>query len=101
LAEPGGICVSKTAFDHIESKLPLGYEFLGEQTVKNIAKPVGAYRVVLESRITDIKGARPSAQGSWRKILVFGLVGALLIIAGTALAIRCAPDPCPSCTSSG
>jgi adenylate cyclase len=30
LADPGGICVSKTAFDHIETKLPLGYEFLGE-----------------------------------------------------------------------
>ena len=42
LADPGGICISKTAFDHIESKLPLGYEYLGEQTVKNITKPVGA-----------------------------------------------------------
>jgi len=37
LADPGGICISKTALDHIESKLPLGYEYLGEQTVKNIA----------------------------------------------------------------
>ena len=48
LAEPGGICVSKTAFDHIETKLPLGYEYLGEQTVKNIAKPVCAYKVLME-----------------------------------------------------
>ena len=40
LANPGGICISKTAFDQIESKLPYGYEFLGDQTVKNIAKPV-------------------------------------------------------------
>jgi len=30
LAEPGGICVSKTAFDHIESKLPYGYDFIGD-----------------------------------------------------------------------
>ncbi len=52
LAEPGGICISKTAFDHIETKLPLGYEFLGEQEVKNIAKPVGAYRVLMEPRVT-------------------------------------------------
>jgi len=52
LADPGGICISKTAFDQIETKLPFGYEFLGEQTVKNIAKPVGAYRVVLEPRVT-------------------------------------------------
>jgi adenylate cyclase len=52
LAEPGGICISKTAFDHIESKLPLGYEYLGEQTIKNIAKPVGAYHVLMEPRVT-------------------------------------------------
>jgi len=57
IADPGGICVSKTAFDHIETKLPLGYEFLGEQEVKNIAKPVGAYRVLMEPRVTiaDVK----------------------------------------------
>jgi adenylate cyclase len=53
LAEPGGICISKTAFDHIESKLPLGYQFLGQQTVKNISKPVGAYKVQMEPRIID------------------------------------------------
>ncbi len=52
LAEPGGICISKTAFDQIETKLPLGYEYLGEQTVKNIAKPVGAYQVLMEPRVT-------------------------------------------------
>jgi class 3 adenylate cyclase len=48
LAEAGGICISGTAFDHIENKLPLGYEYLGEQTVKNIAKPVRVYRVLME-----------------------------------------------------
>jgi adenylate cyclase len=52
LADPGGICISKTAFDQIESKLPLGYEYLGEQTVKNITKPVGAYHVLMEPRVT-------------------------------------------------
>ena len=52
LSEPGGICISKTAFDHIESKLPYGYDFLGDQTVKNIAKPVGAYRVLMDPRVT-------------------------------------------------
>jgi adenylate cyclase len=48
LADPGGICVSKTAFEQIETKLPLGYEYLGEQSVKNIPKPVRAYRVLME-----------------------------------------------------
>ena len=52
LANPGGICISKTAFDQIETKLPYGYEFLGDKTVKNIVKPVGAYRVLMEPRVT-------------------------------------------------
>jgi adenylate cyclase len=52
LAAPGGICISKTAFDQIETKLPLGYDYLGEQMVKNITKPVGAYQVLMEPRVT-------------------------------------------------
>jgi hypothetical protein len=48
LAEPGGICISKTAHEQIEDKLPLGYEYLGEKTVKNIVKPIRAYRVLFE-----------------------------------------------------
>jgi adenylate cyclase len=52
LIEPGGICISKTAFDQIETKLSLGYGYIGEQTVKNIAKAIGAYKVMMESRIT-------------------------------------------------
>ena len=85
IADPGGICISKTAFDQIETKLPFGYEFLGEQTVKNIAKPVGAYRVVLEPRVTRGKGSGFRRRGSGRRMAVFSLVGALVVIAGVAL----------------
>jgi class 3 adenylate cyclase len=55
LAEPGGICISRTAYDQIESKLPFGYEYLGKRTVKNINKPVYAYRVVLEAEEDPVK----------------------------------------------
>jgi len=48
LAEPGGICISRTAYDHVKNKLKIGYEYLGEHTVKNIAEPVRVYRVLLE-----------------------------------------------------
>src|SRR6266849_7770323 len=48
LADPGGICISETVHEHIGNKLALGYEDLGEQTVKNIAKPVRVLRVMLE-----------------------------------------------------
>ncbi len=48
LAIPGGICISGTVYDQVENKLALTYEYLGEQAVKNIAKPVRMYRVVRE-----------------------------------------------------
>jgi adenylate cyclase len=48
LAEGGGICVSGTVYDHVRNKLALGFEFLGEQKVKNIAEPVRVYRIVME-----------------------------------------------------
>ena len=43
LAEPGGICVSRTVRDQIRDKLPYPFEDLGEQSVKNIARPVRVY----------------------------------------------------------
>jgi class 3 adenylate cyclase/pimeloyl-ACP methyl ester carboxylesterase len=49
LANAGGICISGTAYDQVEGKLGLSYEHLGEQTVKNIVKPVRVYRVLMES----------------------------------------------------
>ena len=48
LAEPGGICISRPVYDQVESKFGLECEYLGEQQVKNIAKPVRAYKVRLE-----------------------------------------------------
>jgi adenylate cyclase len=43
LAEPGGLCISRTVRDHIRDKLPFAFEDLGEQSVKNIARPVRVY----------------------------------------------------------
>jgi TolB-like protein/class 3 adenylate cyclase len=48
LAEPGGICVSRTTYDHVKNKLEVGYEYLGEHSVKNIAEPVRVYRLLTE-----------------------------------------------------
>ena len=48
MADPGGLCISRTAYDQIEDKLPLGYEYLGEKIVKNIPKPIRAYKVIIE-----------------------------------------------------
>ena len=48
LAEGGGICISGTAYDQLKNKLELGYEFLGEHSVKNIASPVRVYKILME-----------------------------------------------------
>jgi adenylate cyclase len=45
LAEPGGICLSGTVFDQVEGKLPLSFKYSGEQSVKNISKPVRVYQI--------------------------------------------------------
>jgi TolB-like protein/class 3 adenylate cyclase len=45
LADPGGVFVSNTVHDHVRDRLPFGFEDLGEQQVKNIARPVRIYRV--------------------------------------------------------
>ena len=49
LAEAGGICISESAYQQIENKIPLRYDYLGEHEVKNIAKPVRVYRAQIES----------------------------------------------------
>jgi adenylate cyclase len=48
LSQSGGICISRTAYDHVKNKLSLGYEYIGEHAVKNIADPVKVYRVLME-----------------------------------------------------
>jgi adenylate cyclase len=45
LAQPGSICISGAAHDQVQGKLELGFEDLGEQSLKNIARPVRVYRV--------------------------------------------------------
>jgi adenylate cyclase len=55
LADAGGVFVSNTVYDHVRDRLPFVFEDLGEQQVKNIARPVWVYRV----READASG--PSA----------------------------------------
>ena len=82
LAEGGGICISGTAFDQIAKKLPLGYEFLGEQTVKNIEKPVRVYRVLMDPEAAGkvIGDKRPiSRHWRWAAVALIVVAGALVI----------------------
>jgi len=69
LSEAGGICISGTAFDQVENKLELGYEYLGEQAVKNIAKPLRVYRVLMEPGVL----ARRFSEVASKEKMVFPL----------------------------
>ena len=82
LADPGGICVSKTAFDQIETKLPLGYEYLGEQSVKNIPKPVGAYRVLMKPDAAGKVIGEKRFLGRYSRRTAMAAIIILVIVAG-------------------
>jgi len=82
LAEPGGVCISKTAFDHIETKLPYGYEFLGDRAVKNIAKPVRAYRVLLEPEAAGKVIGEKRFLGRFSRRTAMAAIIILVLVAG-------------------
>ena len=77
LADPGGICLSGSAYEQIENKLALGYEYLGKHSVKNIAKPVKVYKIPLEPRAIRKK---ESGIRQWKKMAVAAIA---VIILGT------------------
>ncbi len=64
IAEPGGITVSDSVRDHVGNRLDLVFEDMGEQSLKNIARPIRVYCVTLESASTRspmfTSGERPS-----------------------------------------
>ena len=80
LAEAGGICISGTAYDQVENKLSLGYKYLGEQAVKNIAKPVRVYRVLIEPGAAGkVIGERKVKPRQWQ-IATIGLGVVVIVI---------------------
>ena len=86
LSEAGGICISGTAFDQVRNKLDLGYEYLGEQTVKNIPLPIRVYRVLMKLEAAGkVIGEKKIKPKQWQRaalglaILLVVLVAAIVI----------------------
>ena len=82
LAEGGGICLSGTAYDQVEGKLPHGFDFLGEHAVKNIARPVRVYRLRLEPGAALLKS--PGRRRGDRRLVVGAVIGVLLLLGAGA-----------------
>jgi adenylate cyclase len=83
LADPGGICISGTVHEQVRDKLALGYEDNGEQTVKNITRPVHLWRVLLNGTMPH-RETRRIPRRYWRDG-VLSLSGLAIIIGTIAL----------------
>ncbi len=86
LAEGGGICISGAVHEQIENKLDLAFAYQGEQSVKNIAKPIQVYQVRWEAADlapttidSDLLPLRPRPPGPG-SLIILGLV--VLVILG-------------------
>jgi TolB-like protein/class 3 adenylate cyclase len=77
LAEPGGVLISGAAYDQLQGKLDVALKFVGEQNLKNIARPVRAYRV----RLGEKPKARPIAREIGRRALWLLATALILAIA--------------------
>jgi class 3 adenylate cyclase/CHASE2 domain-containing sensor protein len=60
LAEAGGICISGSVYQQVKNRLSLEVDYLGDQSVKNIADPVSAYRVIWQAEALALRTAKKS-----------------------------------------
>jgi adenylate cyclase len=95
LADPGGICITRTAYDHVKKKLELGYEYLGEHRAKNIAEPVRVYRVLIEPEAAGtVIGEKKLRlrRRHWAAVAVIAFVFGVAAVAFWNFYIRSAPS---------
>ncbi len=117
MAEPGGICISSSVYDQITGKLNLGFQDIGEQSLKNISRPIRVYRVsgaamperpppsapsgrnpvpwAIGAVVAAVIGAAVAWQGGW---LRFGAPDGARTTAAVAPAV--APPPAPAAEKS-
>jgi len=78
LADPGGVCISRNAYDQIRDKLNFGYEYLGEHSVKNIQHLVRVYKVLMApedaGKLIGDKPKRITKKWVWPTIVVTAIV---------------------------
>ena len=83
LADPGGVCISGATFDSVVKKLSLGYEFVGEQQVKNIERPIRVYKVLSDpEHAGKVIGEKRRGLPKWQRAALAALVGLILLGGG-------------------
>src|SRR5258707_1735121 len=100
ICEPGGLCISEIARDQARDKLPLTFTDLGEQQVKNIARPVRVFglapQVIAETCELSPGRATPVKRG--HRAALPAVLAIVLILAGAGAwwAVRDSPPPSPT-----
>ena len=95
LCEAGGVCISATAFEHVENKLDLDFEDLGEHDVKNIPKPVRVYRILSITGTAAhrvLKAEKAAGKKLRRTSLAIAAVLFIAVIASTIWKIYLSPN---------
>src|SRR5271168_2440125 len=86
LADPGGICVSRIVRDQVRDKLGFGFEDLGPQQVKNIARPVHVFRIPLDTPASSTDSPRNSDPVPTRRgVRLVAAVGGSAAVLGAIL----------------
>ncbi|MEM7224533.1 MAG: tetratricopeptide repeat protein [Pseudomonadota bacterium] len=85
LSEPGGICISRTVYDHVRGKVDVGFEDLGAQTVKNIPEPVQVYRVLPDASAGEQPAVAATRKMSLRWSALAGTLAVVVVVAGLTL----------------
>lgn len=82
LAEPGGICISESVYTAVGKKLPLTYEDLGAQKVKNIAEPVRTYRALTAPDVVLPMPVTRSRRRASNRLLSIAIAALLVVGVG-------------------
>ena len=87
LADPGGICISRTVREQIRDRLALPFEDAGEQSVRNIARPIRVYALAAAAitalpKIEVPEAPRPAARHNARRYITAVALAGVLIVAG-------------------
>jgi TolB-like protein/class 3 adenylate cyclase len=85
LADPGGICISRGVYEHVEGKLDIGFADLGPHTVKNIRKPVRVFKILLRSDDNGKSVGTTTAKGLNRRLIIAAIIAVVAIIVGVVI----------------
>ena len=86
LADGGGICISRTAFDQLKGKLKVGYQYIGEHTVKNIDEPVRVYKILMTPEAAGkIIGEKKLVPIIGQRVAIAAVIALLLVTGGTLI----------------